>query len=349
MDTKMEEDRDETAIARLLRSAGRGPTASDDARARIYAAVRAEWQRNATPASERPRRRSVDSAAAGWMLWLTRALPVAAAIAAVALGLRLLETPSVSSGIDVASIAKTTGVVTRLADSDIAAATLAAPATVRAGDVIRTAANGGASLTLTSGVMLRVAADSELLLAADDRIELRRGTAYIDADPGLQDASALLLETPFGTVNHIGTQYETRVGANNLRIRIREGTVRFVAETESGNVIDASGTVGEQLLTIAGDDMLRRSTIALTGPDWAWVEALASAPAGDEHSLTTLLEWVARETGRELQFADGAVAANADSATIVGAAGLTPDETLDVIARSTGFDIEPTDTALVVR
>lgn len=349
MDTRIEENRDETAIARLLRSAGRGPTASDDARARIYAAVRAEWKRNATPANERPRHRSVNSTAAGWMLWFTRALPVAAAVAAVAFGLRLLETPSVSGGVDVASLSKTAGVVTLLADGNTASATLAAPSTVHAGDVIRTAADGGASLTLTNGVMLRIDADSELLFAADDRIELRRGTAYIDADPDLQTAAALLLETPFGTVNHIGTQYETRVGANNLRIRIREGTVRLLAETESGNTLDASGAAGEQLLTIAGDDTLRRSTVALTGPDWAWVEALASAPAGDEHSLTTLLEWVARETGRELQFADGSVAASADAATIVGAAGLTPDETLDVIARSTGFDIETADTTLVVR
>ncbi len=349
MDTKTEEDRHETAIARLLRSAGRGPTASDDARARIYTAVRAEWQRNATPANERPRRRSIDSASAGWMLWFMRALPVAAAVAAVAFGLRVLETPSVSGGVDIASLAKATGVVTLVANDGTATTTLAAPAIVHTGDVIRTAVNGSASLTLTSGVMLRIAADTELLFAADDRIELRRGTAYIDADPGLRAASALLLETPFGTVNHIGTQYETRVGANNLRIRIREGAVRFLAETASGNAIDASGTAGEELLTIAGDDTLRRSTIALTGPDWAWVEALASAPAGDEHSLTTLLEWVARETGRELRFADGTVAASAGTATIVGAAGLTPDETLDVIARSTGFDVEPTNTALVVR
>jgi len=344
MDTKTEDNRDEAAVARLLRSAGRGPTASGEARARIYAAVQAEWRRTTAPA----RPRVVDSAPAAWSLWFMRALPVAAAVAAVAFGVRLLEQPAVTPGIDVAMLTKSAGSVALLA-ADGLSADASAQASIHAGDVLQTAADGGAALLLTSGAIVRIAADSELLFAASDRIELRRGTAYVDSGPEPQSAAALVLETPFGAVSHIGTQYETRVGANNLRIRIREGIVSYRTATAAGAAIDTRGTAGEQLLAIAGDDTIRRSTVALTGPDWAWAETLAAAPAGDQQALDALLEWIARETGRELSYADASVAAGVRNETIVGAAGLTPAETLDVIARSTGFAVERTDTALLVR
>jgi ferric-dicitrate binding protein FerR (iron transport regulator) len=277
-----------------------------------------------------------------------RALPAAAAVAAVALGIQMLDVASTSAGSEVATLTNISGAVSVLAGNG-PAGTPEVTDSVRAGDVIRTTDDGSASLTLANGVIVRVNTNTELLVAALDRIELRQGTAYVDSGPEPDSAGLLMLDTPFGTLRHIGTQYETRVGTNNLRIRVREGTVRYTTETPTGETVETLGTAGEQLLAMRDNDEIRRSSVALTGPEWSWVENLATSPAGDVHSLDELLQWIARETGRELRFASDTVASNARSETIVGAGGLSPEETLDVIARSTGFDLDIGDAELVVR
>ncbi|HSG65880.1 MAG TPA: FecR family protein [Gammaproteobacteria bacterium] len=334
----------EASIARLLRAAGRGPTASAEARERIYRNVHAEW-RNEVAAGvggkspRTPRRAARDTLSH----WLWRGLPVAAALAVAVVALQISRGPGPAlAGPELATVTKVLGTATIVTTDDATAAVAAATTIVHAGDTVTTGADGGVSLTLRGGLNLRVASGSEVLLGSNESIELRRGTVYLDTGASPEQEGALEIATPFGTVWHRGTQYEARVGSNNLRIRIREGEVGF--RDAGGEVI---GSAGEQLLVTASSAPLR-SAISRTGMDWTWVEQLAAAPSADQYRVIDLLTWIARETGRELDFANDAAAASARTAMLVGVAGLSPAETLEVIGSTTALRYELAEDGLLL-
>jgi hypothetical protein len=344
MNSREPEYNDEASVARLLKAAGRGPTASDEARARIYRAVQAEWRNNvaAKPSVARPRPWQIDLQS-----WLFRGLPVAAALAVAVVVLYVVQAPAPQDGIPLATVSRTVGAVTVTEPGADVASPLTASATIiHAGDTITTASDAATSLALDNGLSLRIDSGSELLLAASDRIEVLSGTVYLDSGVDGGDSAALDISTPFGTVWHRGTQYEVRVGSNNVRIRVREGEIGF---RDSGNAAsEFVGEAGEQLLFSENMDAPVRSTISRSGPEWQWVEDLASAPTADEYRLLDLLQWVARETGRELSFASPALEGNAGNETLYGVAGLSPAETLDVIASTTATRYELTDGSLLI-
>lgn len=350
MSNREYDQNDEASIARLLRAAGRGPAASDEARSRIYHAVHAEWRSNfaaSAPAKQSRRREPGRSWSLELNAWFLRGLPVAAALALGVVVLYVAQSPAPQSRVELASVTKTIGAATVIdGDSSTASPLTAAGTVIRSGDTLTTGSDGAASLTLDSGLVLRVNSGSELLMAADDSIEVRRGTVYLDSGTSGVSSTALEIDTPFGSVWHRGTQYEVRVGANNIRIRVREGAVGF-RDARAADV-EYLGEAGEQLLISENSPLPVRSTIATTGAEWEWVEGLATAPSADEYRLAELLEWIARETGRELRFANAAAEGNARSQTLYGIAGLTPSEALEVIGSTTGIRYELSDGGLLI-
>jgi hypothetical protein len=344
MSSREPEYDDEASVAHLLKAAGRGPTASDEARARIYRAVHAEWRGNvaARPSVTRPRPWYFNPYA-----WLFRVVPAAAALAAAVVVLYVAKTPVPQDGVALATVAKTIGTVTITEPgADTGSALTASATVVHAGDTITTGNDGATSLALDNGLTLRVNSGSELLVAADDRVYVLRGTVYLDSGVDGVNSAALDIGTPFGTVWHRGTQYEVRVGTNNVRIRVREGEIGFRDDDAAAN--EFLGEAGEQLLYSESMDAPVRSTIDRSGPEWQWVEDLASAPAADEYRLVDLLEWVARETGRTLNFATPALEGNARDETLYGVAGLSPAETLDVITSTTATRYQLTADSLLI-
>jgi ferric-dicitrate binding protein FerR (iron transport regulator) len=192
-------------------------------------------------------------------------------------------------------------------------------------------------------MILRVNADTQILVSDIDRFDVRRGAIYLDTRAGAAPPGDVEINTPFGIVRHLGTQYEVGVRPDDLRLRVREGAV-----TVSDGAREYVGDAGEQLV-LARDAEPVRSSIAPSGPEWAWVESLATLPTATQYRLIDLLEWIARETGRELQFASDTLALTAARDTLVGAAGLNPSETLDVIRSTTGLQIELAGRTLLIR
>ncbi len=349
MSNREHDHNDEASIARLLRAAGRGPTASDEARSRIYRAAHGEWRNNfaGSTAKQLPRSEPRRSWSLGLNAWFLRGLPVAAAVALAVVVLYVAQSPAPQIRVELASVTKTIGTATVIDGDALTPSPLTAAATViRSGDTVTTGSDGAASLTLDNGLVLRVNSGSELLMASDDSIEVRRGTVYLDSGTSGESSAALQIDTPFGRVWHRGTQYEVRVGTNNVRIRVREGAVGF----RDARAADAEylGEAGEQLLISENSNEPVRSTIATSGAEWQWVEGLATAPSADEYRLAELLAWIARETGRELRFANAAAESNARAQTLYGIAGLTPAETLEVIDSTTGTRYELTDGGLLI-
>jgi hypothetical protein len=200
---------------------------------------------------------------------------------------------------------------------------------------LRTA--GGASLRLDAGTRLR--------LASAGTVDLDRGAVYVDSGAGPGDRGRVAVATAAGVFHELGTQFEVRVGGAGAatRLRVREGRVALERGAES--VVTGAG----EELTVHGDGRLDRGRVAVSGPDWEWV--VAAAPMLDIEGVTVraFLDWIARETGFRVEFADPAAAALADSVVLHGSiAHLTLDEALDTALASAGLDHRTAGEILVV-
>ncbi len=74
---------------------------------------------------------------------------------------------------------------------------------------------------------------------------------------------------------------------------------------------------------------------------WNWAGAVALAYPIEGSTLLAFLRWAARETGRELVFADAQTEEAASRIVLRGSVeGLTPDESILAVRATTGLAIE---------
>jgi hypothetical protein len=112
---------------------------------------------------------------------------------------------------------------------------------------------------------------------------------------------------------------------------------------------EAVVTAAGEELTVHGDGRLDRARVAAAGPGWEWV--LATAPRLDIEGVTVreFLDWVARETGLRIEFADREAAALADSVVLHGSiAHLSVDQALGTALASAGLGYRIADAVLEV-
>jgi hypothetical protein len=191
---------------------------------------------------------------------------------------------------------------------------------------------GSSLITLVKGGGLRLAAGS-VVEGIDARdIRLDSGRVFLDFPGG---APPFVLHTSAGTIEHIGTQFEVEASAAGIRIRVREGSVRM--RTTTGTQDAEAGT--EVLFSRAGPIVSRK--VATYGPDWAWVETIAPEFEIEDQPLAGFLEWVARETGRHIQFADDGARDTALRTRLHGSIrGLAPLEALGRVLSTTSLRFE---------
>lgn len=209
---------------------------------------------------------------------------------------------------------------------------------LRVGD--RLEARADSRVQLAGNASLRLRAGASMQMTAADEAQLRAGTAYVDS--GLAGASGgLRLRTPLGLVEHLGTQFEVTWKDEQLRVRVREGAVRVAGTLRA----DA----GEELILDATGHQQRRELPAYD-KEWDWVQAIPDALDVDGHNAMVLLRWVARETGRQLEFADGRAAQLANTAVLHGSiSGLAPDSALRAMLATTSLEADVQAARIVVR
>ena len=306
---------DDVDLARLLVATGTRDQPSAAASAQVRAAVEAEWRRYV--AVRRRRQYSNWAAAAG------------VAVAALALWMaRPLYLPAAGP---VASLARVIG-DTQIDTGDGRWTPLAAGSVVKAGAVIRTGGNGRAALTMQDGVQLRL--DSVTRVAFNDasKVSLSRGAVYVDsgAETGAPTAG-FVLETPVGSVRHLGTQYEARLADGDLRVGIREGRVEVTGAR--GTVLGGAG----ELLTVS-DDSATRSRLSPTASEWKWVNDVTPPFSIEGRSVDAFLIWAARETGRKVVYSSPAAEHQARIVTLRGTVeGLAPDQAVTAVLATTSL------------
>lgn len=196
-------------------------------------------------------------------------------------------------------------------------------------------ARGNALLALQDGGNLRLARDSEVQVISADTIRLERGEMYVDIPPGSRAPRSFVAITSVGEFRHLGTQFALSVSDGGTRLRVREGSVQWhTAQGES--TVDA----GTEVL-IDRNLNITRQDLDTAGEHWAWTETMAPDVDIENRPLAEFLDWVARETGRKLEFADDATRQQAASIRMHGNVhGLAPLTALKAVMASTSLRLD---------
>jgi ferric-dicitrate binding protein FerR (iron transport regulator) len=269
------------SVARLIRLAGEPRAAEPYREERSRRLIHQAWR----AAVVRRRRQRWLAAGAG----LAAALLVVSGLISLRAGAPLAATSPPSR--DMTAIAA----VSRLTGSGATANGLALRkgGELRPGALVETSAAGRVALSLGRLRSLRLDRNSRVRLLDAGRVELLAGALFLDAAPGAPPG--FVVATPWGTVRERGTQFETRLAGDGLRLRVREGSVELVAGAEK-DVVRAGF---ELLVTEQGER--RTAAIGPTDPDWTWAWDAAPRFAVEGASLADFLAWFERESGQRVR------------------------------------------------
>ncbi len=317
-------DRDEAALAKLLRLGGPRPPVPEDVCDRVYSTVRKAWDDlDPGPAEDRVHA-NVRRA------WLRRPgrhplrvlFPLALAMTvAIAAGLWL------RSPVDETATSFRAGVVVRAIGDGLPAGT-----EIRVGDRIRTGADEALSILLPDAASLRVDEDTALTVVARNRFELENGRIYADTGDRIYRDSRLVVDTPHGVVRDVGTQFSVLAAPDALGIAVREGRVDLERGDETHIAV-----AGERLQLMPGAAP-NFERVQPHDPSWEWATALAPAYDIEGKSLLDFLRWAARETGRELVFEDPDLRSSAARTDLHGSvADFAPIEAVQSVLATTRF------------
>jgi len=202
-------------------------------------------------------------------------------------------------------------------------------ASIVAGQTLVTGPSAGLGLSWGSGGSLRLDAETRVEFRAADRIYLHGGRVYFDSRPATGSVASisgsdadLVIETGFGDVTHVGTQYMVTADRDRMTVSVREGEV--VVGSPRG-----SETAGRnRQLAISGSGAMSAVNIRPWGAAWEWVEAVSPAADLDGRPLSDLLDWASRETGLELRFESAEAENHARRERLIGTIDTGPRDAL---------------------
>lgn len=332
--------RDEAAMARLLRVAGPRAEVPKNAEARVYERVLEQWQASTAAHDDthvydkvqRAWKRKIALSAAGrWVV----PFALAASTALVAFFMvQPRHIPPVAAG----TVAK---VVSSLA----AGSPFALGDEIYVDTVIETGEGQGLSFLLQRNESLRLDENSTLRVDASDQFTLLRGRAYADTGEFVYRDGGLRIDTAFGAVTDIGTQFSVAVGSDQLAVAVREG--RVDVRQDSQKHIAMSG----ERMTLSRKGNVTIEPLALTDDYWNWTTRLAPAFDLEGKSLMDFLKWASRESGRLLFFEDSELRMAAMRTDLHGSiADFSPLEAIESVLATTTFrhQVEP-DRIVIVR
>jgi len=316
---------DERSLADLLKLAGERPEIPLGIESRVYHQVQQEWRASTTEPNGEKAYRSVHSS---WRRKIFRRsllrwiIPLG--VTATAALVVVLSAPSVQVPV------QTVATVSRVVGSGQISRQYSNGMSVNAGDVISTGPDEGLSLLLARGESLRIGANTQIRIDGKDRFTLSGGRIYADTGLFVYRQDGLKIDTEFGQVTDVGTQFSVTADTDGLDVAVREGRVNI---DNRGDLYSAR--LGERLILRNGQGA-SVDTIDSHDEYWNWVTDLAPEFDLQNKSLLDFLKWAARETGRELAFDSNDSRLFAMRTDVHGSVvGLTPDEALEAILVTT--------------
>lgn len=203
---------------------------------------------------------------------------------------------------------------------------------------------GRASLRLAAGATVRLDVETRLRFVSATVLNLERGALYVDTGPEPRSPRAVEVRTPEGTVRDVGTQFAVRVVDTGLLVRVRDGAV--LTEHRGRTYLTEAG----QEMVLRRDGTSERREAATYGPGWEWILEASAGFDIEGRSLQDFLDWVSRETGWRITFADADLAASASRTVLHGSIGeLRPDQAPFAVLPGAGLEGKVENGRLVVR
>lgn len=306
-DSKAANPTDDDQIATLLRLAGRRPAVEQDRAARVRNAVHEAWQEQT---AGRSRRRWLSAAAAVVVLLMAGVIAFRAS--------RTTVTPAPSA--IVATVEAYEGAVAARQGEASSIINVGSP--LRPDQILETA--DGASASLRWGkATLRVDGGSMVRFESPRAVTLQKGAVYFAGGH-----TGVVINTPFGQIHDIGTQFEVRLAADFVRVRVREGRVEL-----DRNGVKAVAEAGTELSAHASGAVARRA-IPPFGEEWAWIARAAPPVALEGQRLNQIIESIAAEKGLTVAWSKD-VPRNVE---LHGSTPLSVDEALVAALSATGLE-----------
>ena len=315
-DTNEALDREDPAIAALLQRVGARPRPGAAAARQGQDAVEAEWRELVAARRSRHTR--------------TRWLAAAASVAAVAVGAWLVWPAARVAPVTVATLGPVVGEV-ELRDGDGPWRTAGTGGAVTSESTLRTGRGGLAAIAMANGVQVRLDSGTQLAMNERGSARLVGGAVYVDAGSARDQGQPFVVDTPVGSVTHLGTQYVARLDGRTLDVAVREGRVEL---RDGGQAFVADA--GERL-TVSGS-AVTRGTVSPTASQWDWIAGVTPPYSIEGRTVAEFLAWAGRETGRSVVFATPADATLAERVTLSGTVeGLPPRQAVDAVLATTSL------------
>jgi ferric-dicitrate binding protein FerR (iron transport regulator) len=177
-----------------------------------------------------------------------------------------------------------------------------------------------------------------LRVESGDQFTLLRGRVYADTGEFVYRDGGLRIDTTFGAVTDIGTQFAVSLQDNYVDVAVREGRVDVRQDTH--HFIAMSG----ERLALQGQGRVEMSELSMTDPFWNWTTDLAPTFDIEGKSLLEFLKWAARESGRILFFEDSDLRMEAMRTDLHGSIeNFGPLEAITSVLSTTAFSyhVEP--------
>jgi FecR-like protein len=275
---------DDRTTERLLEWAGRRPDIPTARAQRIRAGVYDVWR---TEVHRRRRRQRLRTMAA---------LTLGTLIVTVA-GITLWRWPAGLPVVVVGTIDRVEN-VTGLAPGE----------NIRAGQWITIGRGARLALHTLRGTSVRLDEHTRLRLISQNTIEVMAGAAYFDTG---SEAGPLEIRTPVGHVTDIGTQFEVRLIADALRVRVRTGMVSVRSARESLRVEEGTEVV-------LGPQGAAHRIVSPVAADWEWAARIAPPLRFEGERLAEFLRSLARENSWRLRYEDAALERTAAAVVLHG-------------------------------
>jgi ferric-dicitrate binding protein FerR (iron transport regulator) len=321
-----QQERDEEALARLMRIAGPRPDISPDVESRVYERALKEWQVSTAPADST---RVYENVQRSWRMAGVRrqvlrwAVPLAVAASAVLVAV-MMQQPVAPTAPVVGTVARVIGVSAEIG--------IANGDSVYPGATLTTGDGQGLSLLLVGSESVRLDANSVLQIDDRARFTLLQGRMYADTGRFAYRNGGLQIDTDLGTVTDVGTQFAVEVDGDTLDVAVREGRVDVRQDA------DAFVAIAGERLVVNKAGSAEVTELASHSTYWRWVAELAPRFDIENKSLMDFLHWASREAGLELVFASDELRMAAMRTELHGSVeDFGPIEAIESVLATTAF------------
>ncbi len=189
------------------------------------------------------------------------------------------------------------------------------------------------SITFAGGMNVRLNRDTDITLLSSNSVQLNSGSLYLDSYDR-PEAEAFQVLTAFGLAEDIGTQFMVSTDDGGWSVQVREGEVNV---SDSGQQVTLAQ--GDKV-SISTDDDISKATVAPYDASWRWTESSRPVYQLEGRKLGEYLDWVARETGKSVEYNSQEASEMATATTLHGSIDhLSASDSLAYVLRSTRFQV----------